>query len=128
MALREAFKLALQSLWANKLRTVLTLISVIVGIATVIMVVMLTEGAKQFVTAKIDTYGASVITIRKMPQVFNTIDEFIEFQKRRDVTYDDFRAVLSDCKSCVSVRAQRTTARGKVLRGTRSTTDTEVRG
>ena len=128
MPIREAFKLALQSLWANKLRTVLTLISVIVGIATVIMVVMLTEGAKQFVTAKIDSYGASVITIRKMPEVFNTIDEFIEFQKRKDITYDDYRAVLSDCKSCVSVGVERTIETGKVVRGTRSATDTEVRG
>ena len=128
MQLTEAFNLALQSLWANKLRTVLTLISVIVGIATVIMVVMLTEGAKQFVTAKIDTYGASVITIRKMPEVFNTIDEYIEFQKRKDITYDDYRAVLSDCKSCVSVGVERTIETGKVVRGTRSTTDTEVRG
>jgi putative ABC transport system permease protein len=33
MPFGEAFKLALQSLWANKLRTVLTLISMIVGIA-----------------------------------------------------------------------------------------------
>ncbi len=128
MPLREAFKLALQSLWGNKLRTVLTLISVIVGIATVIMVVMLTEGAKQFVTAKINTYGASVITISKMPQVFNTIDEFIEYQKRKDITYDDYRAVLSDCKSCVSVGAQRTNSSGTIVRGTRSTTDTQIRG
>jgi putative ABC transport system permease protein len=128
MPLREAFKLALQSLSANKLRTVLTLISMIVGIATVIVVVMLTEGAKQFVTAKINTYGASVITISKMPQVFNTIDEFIEFQKRKDITYDDYRAVLSDCKSCVSVGAQRTNSSGTIVRETRSTTDTQIRG
>jgi putative ABC transport system permease protein len=128
MPIREAFKLALQSLWANKLRTVLTLISVIVGIAAVIMVVMLTEGAKRFVTAKIDTYGASVITIRRMPEVLNTIDEFIEFQKRKFITYDDYRAVLSNCRSCVSVGAERTVETGKVVRGTRSATDTEVRG
>jgi putative ABC transport system permease protein len=89
---------------------------------------MLTEGAKQFVTAKINTYGASVITISKMPQVFNTIDEFIEFQKRKDITYDDYRAVLSDCKSCVSVGAQRTNSSGTIVRETRSTTDTQIRG
>ena len=128
MPVREAFKIALQSLWANKLRTVLTLISVIVGIATVIMVVMLTEGAKQFVTAKIDTYGASVITISKMPATFMTIEEYVEFRKRKDITYDDYQAILRDCKSCVSVGAERTVAAGKIVRGTQSTTDTQVRG
>ncbi len=128
MALKEAFKLALDSLWANKLRSVLTLLGVIIGVASVIMVVTLTNGAKQFVTSKIDTYGAAVITIRKMPETFMTADEYVAFQKRKDITYDDYRAILSDCKSCVSVGAQRTSANGKVVRGTYSTTDTEIRG
>ena len=74
-----------------------------------------------------NTYGAAVITISKMPQTFITIDEYLEFQKRKDVTYDDYRAVLSDCKSCVSVGAQRR-GTGKVVRGTKSTTDTQIRG
>ena len=91
------------------------------------MVVTLTNGAKQFVTTKINRYGAAVITISKMPQTFITIDEYLEFQKRRDVTYDDYRAILDDCRSCVSVGAQRNTT-GKVVYGTHSTTDTNIRG
>ena len=128
MPLKEAFKLALQSLWANKLRSILTLLGVIIGVASVIMVVTLTNGAKQFVTSKVNTYGAAVITIRKMPQTFMTAEEFAEFQKRKDITYDDYRAVLADCKSCVSVGAQRASENGNIVYGTHSTTDTEVRG
>jgi len=45
MELKEALKLALQSLWANKLRTVLTLIGVVIGVASVIAVVTLVNGA-----------------------------------------------------------------------------------
>jgi putative ABC transport system permease protein len=126
-SLYEAVKLALQSLWANKMRSILTLIGVIMSVGSVIMVVTLTNGAKQFVTSKINRYGAAVITIRKMPQVVYTIDEYIEFMKRRDVTYDDYRAVLSDCHSCVSVGAQRSTT-GKVVYQKRSATDTSIRG
>ncbi len=128
MPLKEAFKLALDSLWSNKMRSILTLLGVIIGVASVIMVVTLTNGAKQFVTSKVNTYGAAVITISKMPNTFITIDEYLEFQKRKDVTYDDYRAVLSECKSCVSVGAQRSNSTGKVVRGTASTTDTQVRG
>ena len=128
MQFKEAIQLALQSLWASKLRSILTLLGVIIGVASVIMVVTLTNGAKQFVTSKVNTYGAAVITIRKMPAVTWTIDEYIEFQKRRDISYDDYRAVLETCKSCVSVGAERSSANGKVVRGTRSTTDTQIRG
>jgi putative ABC transport system permease protein len=127
MQFAEAIKLALQSLWGNKLRTILTLIGVIIGVSSVIMVVTMTNGAKAFVTSKVNTYGAAVITVSKMPQTFMTIDEFIEFQKRRDITYDDYRAILDRCRGCVSVGAQRRTT-GKVVLGSRSTTDTEIRG
>jgi putative ABC transport system permease protein len=127
MQFGEAIKLALQSLWANKMRSILTLLGVVIGVASVIMVVTLTNGAKQFVTQKINSYGASVITISKMPQSFMTIEEYVEFQKRKDVTIDDYRAVESRCRLCISTGAQRTTV-GKVVHGNQSTTDTGVRG
>ena len=127
MQYTEAFKLALQSLWANKMRSILTLLGVVIGVASVIMVVTLTNGAKQFVTAKINTYGADVVTVSKMPETFITIDEYLDFKKRKDVTFDDYRAILSDCRFCQSAGASRSST-GKVVYGTNSTTDTNVRG
>ena len=127
MQFAEAFKLALQSLWANKMRSILTLLGVVIGVAAVIMVVTLTNGAKDFVTSKVNAYGADVVTISKMPQTFITLEEYLEFQKRRDVTYDDYRAVLDECRACESVGARRSST-GKVVYGRNSTTDTEVRG
>jgi len=127
MVLVEASRLALQSLWGSKLRSVLTLLGVVIGVASVIMVVTLTNGAKQFVTSKLNSYGASVITVTKMPQTFITLEEFLDFQKRRDLTFDDYRAILSDCRSCVTVGARRDNL-GRVVYGRNSTTDTDIRG
>ncbi len=127
MELLEGVKLALQSLWANKLRSILTLLGVVIGVASVIMVVTLTNGAKTFVTSKINTYGADVVTVSKMPQTFITLDEFLAFQKRRDITFDDYKAVLDRCRSCASVGARRE-ATGSVVYGNHSTTDTDIRG
>jgi putative ABC transport system permease protein len=127
MEFKEAFKLALQSLWANKLRSILTLLGVVIGVASVITVVTLTNGAKTFVTTKINNYGASVVTVSRKPEHFITVAEYLEFQRHKDVTYDDYRAILADCRACVSVGAQRTTT-GKIVYQTKSTTDTMVRG
>ncbi|MGC1462272.1 MAG: ABC transporter permease [Terracidiphilus sp.] len=127
MLFSEAIKLALQSLWANKLRTILTLLGIVIGVASVITVVTLTNGAKQFVTTKINTYGASVVTVSKMPDSFITVDEYLAFQKRRDVTFDDYKTILSECRLCVSVGGTRNVT-GKVVYGTKSTTDTNIRG
>jgi putative ABC transport system permease protein len=127
MELIEGFKIALQSLWANKLRSILTLLGVVIGVASVITVVTLVNGAKQFVTTKLNSYGAEVVTVSKMPQTFITIEEYLAFQKRRDVKVEDYEAIRDECKSCVSVGALRNTT-GKVVYGTKSSTDTDIRG
>jgi putative ABC transport system permease protein len=127
MQFSEAVKLALDALWANKMRSILTLLGVVISIASVITVVTLTNGAKQFVTSKINSYGAAVVTVSKMPQTFITLEEYLEFQKRKNVTIDDYRAIVNGCRSCASVGAQRSST-GKVVYGTQSTTDTTIRG
>jgi putative ABC transport system permease protein len=127
MKFMEGVQLALQSLWANKLRSILTLFGVVISVGSVILVVTLTNGAKQFVTSKVNRYGAAVVTISKMPETFITIDEYLDYQKRRDLTYDDYRAVADECRSCVSVGAQRSTT-GTVVFGSHSSTDAQVRG
>jgi putative ABC transport system permease protein len=127
MQFGEAVKLALDALWANKMRSILTLLGMVISIASVIMVVTLTNGAKEFVTTKINSYGASVLTVTKMPQTFVTIEEYLEFQKRKKITIDDYKAIQDRCRACASVGAQLTST-GKVVYGTQSTTDTTVRG
>ena len=57
MELKEALKLAVQSLWANKLRTVLTLLGVVIGVTSVIAVVTLINGANTYVATKFARYG-----------------------------------------------------------------------
>ena len=127
MKFGEAVKIALQSLWANKMRSILTLLGVVIAVASLIMVVTLTNGAKRFVTTKINTYGADVITISKMPQTFLTLQEYLDFQKRRNIDIDDYKAVKADCRLCMAVGATRAVT-GSVVYGTHSTTDSTIRG
>ncbi len=61
----EAIKIALQSLWANKLRSILTLIGVVIGVASVIAVITLTNGVNKYVATKVYSYGADVFTLSK---------------------------------------------------------------
>jgi putative ABC transport system permease protein len=53
MHLTEAVSIAASSLWANKLRSVLTLNGVVIGVTSVIAVVNPINGANQYVTAKL---------------------------------------------------------------------------
>jgi len=127
MEFKEAVKLALQSLWANKLRSVLTLLGVVIGVASVIAVVTLVNGANRYVADKIYRYGADVFTVSKQSRVITSYDEYMKFQKRKNVLLEDERFIADNCKRCQSVGALQNTA-GKVVVGTHSTTDTDIRG
>src|ERR1035441_9462979 len=75
MEFKEAIKLALQSLWQNKMRTVLTLLGVTIGVASVIAVVTLVNGANTYVTDKFTRYGADVFTISRFPALITSSEE-----------------------------------------------------
>jgi len=123
----EAIKIALQSLWANKLRSILTLIGVVIGVASVIAVITLTNGVNKYVATKVYRYGADVFTLSKQPPVIFTYEEYEKFQKRKDIHLDDYHAIRDSCKSCVAVGAQQATT-GKVVYESHSSTDTSIRG
>jgi putative ABC transport system permease protein len=105
MALGEAVSIAVGSLWAHKLRSVLTLIGVVIGVAAVIAVVSLVNGANQYVATKVFRLGADVFGLAKQPSIVTNVDDFMEFQKRKRITVDDFEAVREHCERCKEVGA-----------------------
>lgn len=123
----EALKISMQSLWANKLRTVLTLIGVIIGVSSVIAVITLTNGVNKYVATKVYGYGANVFTAGKEPQVILSLAEYLKYQKRKDFTMADYEAVNKLCTACTQVGALITTE-GPVLTNKKSSTNTDIRG
>ena len=127
MEFKEALKLAMQSLWQNKLRTVLTLLGVVIGVASVIAVVTLVNGANLFVIQKFSSYGADVFTVTRTPALTTSAEDYVRFQKRKNVLFDDFKYVEANCTKCDGMGAQQATV-GKLVRNTQSITDAQIRG
>ncbi|HET7104755.1 MAG TPA: ABC transporter permease [Terracidiphilus sp.] len=127
MKLLEAFKLALQSLWANKLRSILTLIGVVMGVASVIMVITLVNGANLYVSTKLSGYGADVFTVTRMSSVIFSPEEYLKFQKRKILHMADYEAVRDGCKDCTEVGAMLSKSTNVVANG-KSSNNTQVRG
>ena len=57
------FFIALEALWSNKLRSLLTALGIFIGVAAVIAALTLTQGAGAFITGNISSLGTNVITI-----------------------------------------------------------------
>jgi len=123
----EAFKLALQALWGNKLRTVLTLMGVQMAVASLIMVVTLVQGAKVFISTKFSGYGADVFTVTQMSSIITGPAEYFKFQKRRILRIEDYQAVRDRCALCSEVGAMLNKSTDVVYNGN-SSNNTDVRG
>ena len=63
--LAQAFLSALRSLSANKFRTALTLLGIIIGVLSVVIMLALGEGAKVFITDSLGNLGANTIEVRR---------------------------------------------------------------
>jgi putative ABC transport system permease protein len=64
MLILDLFKIALRSLRANKLRTFLTMLGIIIGVASVISMISLGEGARRQTLSTIAKFGTNIITVK----------------------------------------------------------------
>src|SRR5262245_10693148 len=70
MTLTESFRVALASLAANKLRSVLTMLGIIIGVAAVVALMSIGQGAQVQIQQQIQSIGSNLVTI--MPGQVNT--------------------------------------------------------
>jgi putative ABC transport system permease protein len=128
MKILEAFRIALQSLWANKLRSLLTLLGMMIGVAAVIAVVTFVNGINGYVAEKIFNLGADVFIAFKVSPAVTNVDHFLEGEKRKDLTMEDYQAVAEACNHCLYVGAALRNLTGNVKYAEQSITDTTVQG
>src|ERR1700740_1262729 len=126
MNFSEAVAISTSSLWAHKLRSVLTLVGVVIGVSAVIAVVSLINGANQYVATRVFRLGADVFGLSKQPSIITNVDDWLEFKKRKRITYDDYEAVRECCKSCKEIGAS-LGGRVEVKSGLNSLKDTNLR-
>src|SRR5207248_5144596 len=128
MNIAEAIRVALQSLWANKLRSFLSTLAIVIGVAAVIAVVTFVAGIDGYVAGKIFNLGADVFIASKMSPVQLNVDKFLEAEKRKNFDMEDYQAVLEACRHCEYVGAALRNSNGHVKYAEQSISDTTVQG
>jgi putative ABC transport system permease protein len=127
MSLGEAVRIATTNLWTHKMRSVLTLLGVVIGVTSVIAVVSLVSGLNRYVAEKIVGLGADVFMINRSPSIITDVSQWEAAQKRRKFHYDDYQAVADACRSCYAVAANMQKV-GQVKYGTDYLSDTNIIG
>jgi putative ABC transport system permease protein len=127
MGFSEAALIALGAILAHKLRSFLTLLGIIFGVATVILVVSLIEGFNRYFDEKVADLGSNAFVINKMG-IVTSLQEWIERNKKnKDIKMEDMRA-LKEHPIYIRDVAAISGRNGELKYGSRVVYDVRVRG
>jgi putative ABC transport system permease protein len=108
VALQETLWIALDTLRAHKLRTFLTLLGVILAVATLVAVMSVLNGLNVYVADKIANLGANAFVIDRIGIATN-FKEWNEARKRPPLDIADFEAVRDGMKLAEQVAGEQDT-------------------
>src|ERR1043166_4137698 len=100
--IKESALMALDTLWANKLRSALTILGVSVGVITVIFMVSIIQGLNKAFADQIESLGSNTIFISKFQPSFGRPPGPDEIH-RKDLTIDDADALRREAPSIAGV-------------------------
>jgi len=103
--LEDVFRQSVEALRAHKLRASLTVLGLMMGVATLITVMTIVQGANVYVESKIANLGTDVFQMARTPFVVTDFEQVIKALRYKRIEMDDLRAVSERCRSCVLVGA-----------------------
>jgi putative ABC transport system permease protein len=127
----ETLKLALSAIWAHKLRSFLTLLGMIIGVAAVILVVSLINGFNIYVDEKIAGIGSKTFTIQRFNpfEDFKDTDTIAAAQRRnKDLILDDMDFLKERATLIGKIGAKARPNTAQVKRGSEIIEDVTVDG
>jgi len=95
----ESFRIAVDAIRANKLRSILTTLGIVIGVMTVVTVVSLISGLNKKVTDMFSSIGSNVIYVQKWPWVRTGGDDWWKYRGRKDITPEHADAIRRLCSS-----------------------------
>ena len=104
LAFRNNTMLALDTIRAHKLRSLLTMLGVIIGTGTIIAVGSILTGFDGAVTNVFKSFGPNAIIVSREP-AFRTSDLTPEERARKQFNYENIQALKEDCSACARVSA-----------------------
>jgi putative ABC transport system permease protein len=127
MNLLEATRLALESIWANRLRSFLTLLGVIIGVASIIATAAVIQGLNVYVSDRLSNLGKGVFTVQRFGLITSRQQFLDAVRKNRKLLPADARAIAERCPTAREV-AWEVHATQDLVRGQEEIRDVDIGG
>jgi putative ABC transport system permease protein len=123
----DNLQMAIAALNAYKLRAALTVLGLTMGVATLMTVMTLVQGANLYVEQKIANLGTNVFRLAKTPFAVVDFTVVVKSLKNKNIDILDYRSVAELCNACEQVGASATSTLS-VQYANKQTDDTSIIG
>jgi putative ABC transport system permease protein len=126
MEIKESFLMAANSVRTNKLRSILTLFGIAVGVFSIIAVMTAMNALQYSIENGLSELGANTFQVQKYPAGFLVDHHNIKYRNRKDITIDEGLIVKEKSKLAARVGLQVRTSR-KMIKSDRFSTNPNIR-
>jgi len=116
MSFTQSFKLAVKSLATSKMRALLTMLGIIIGVAAVIIIISLGDGMNAMINSEFEKMGTNLLQVQIMGRGTS-----------RNITDDDMYALRDANRDCIAAMSPSVTVMGTVKAGS-ETLNTSLAG
>ncbi len=118
MNIANLFRIAFRAINNNKLRAILTMLGIIIGVASVITMLAIGQGTKESIIGNIEQMGSNMITIRPGADMRGPVRQ--SSADMQSLKYEDYEAILKECTYVAEATPMVNTS-GQVIYGNNNT-------
>ena len=119
MNILNLFKVSIKAVGNNKMRSFLSMLGIIIGVAAVIIMMSIGQGSKESIRAELSTMGTNLLTIRPGADMRGGVRQ--DPSAMQTLTVADYERILDEKKFVTKVSPE-VTASGQVIYGNNNTT------
>lgn len=121
----EGFFIAARAMRANPVRSSLTILGIVIGVMTVILMITIVQGLNESFKGQISVLGSGLLFVDKMPWIIT--DDYFLYRNRPDITVSEYESVKKQSKLASTVAISIGTGKS-VKYKERSLSEVEVSG
>ena len=110
LAISDNLAQCISALRGHKLRSLLTMLGLTMGVATLITVMTIVQGANLYVEQKIANLGTNVFQIARTPFAVTDFNIIIKALKYKKIELEDMAAIADGCSACEEVGGSASTS------------------
>ena len=121
MNLYNLFKISIRAVGNNKMRSFLSMLGIIIGVAAVIIMMSIGQGSKESIRSELSTMGTNLLTIRPGADMRGGVRQ--DPSAMQTLKMADYQRIIREKKFVTKVSPE-VTASGQVVYGNNNTTTT----